>query len=176
MLTTFAVLAASVSRGRIDQRNGGRAGLAEVGIAGGGFAVQRQAQDLADGLVRILRGGEALAVANREEQILAVGREGDRAAFLAAPALGHLAPQHLEVLQSGRGGSDVQPGAGQRQAAAIVTRLGIGEIDTLVGGVTGRDEDAQHAVLALPVDRRAYCRPSSSVPVGSPARRARPFR
>ena len=63
--------------GRIDQRNGGRAGLAEVGIAGGGFAVQRQAQDLAYGLVRILGGSEALAVANREEQILAVGREGD---------------------------------------------------------------------------------------------------
>ena len=46
----------------------------------------------------------------------------------------------------------VQLGAGQRQAAAIVTRLGIGEIDTLVGGVMGREEDAQHAVLALPID------------------------
>ncbi len=49
---------------------------------------------------------------------------------------------------------DVQLGAGQRQAAAIVTRLDIGEIDTLVGGVMGREEDAQHAVLALPIDRR----------------------
>ena len=165
-----------MSRGRIDQGNGGSAGFAEVGIAGGGFAVQRQAQDLAFGLVRILGGGEALAVANREEQILAVGREGDLRAFLAALALGHLAPQHLEVFQSGRGGGGVQLGAGQRQAAAIVTRLDIGEIDTLVGGVMGREEDAQHAVLALPIDRRAYCPPGSSLPAGTPAKRARPFR
>ena len=78
--------------GRIDQGNGGRAGLAEVGIAGGGFAVQRQSQDLAFGLVWILGGGEALAVAHRQEQMLAVGREGDLPAFLAALALGHLAP------------------------------------------------------------------------------------
>ena len=55
-------------------------------------------------------------------------------------------------MQPGRGGGDVQLGAGQRQAAAVVARLGIGEIDTLVGGVTGRDEDAQHAVLTLPID------------------------
>ena len=53
--------------GRIDQRNGGGAGLAEVGVARGGFAVQRQAQDLAYGLVRILGGGHALAVANSQE-------------------------------------------------------------------------------------------------------------
>jgi len=42
---------------RIDQGNGGSARFAEVGIARGGFAVQRQAQDLAFGLVWILGGG-----------------------------------------------------------------------------------------------------------------------
>ena len=124
--------------GRIDQRNGGRAGFAEVGIAGGGFAVQRQVQDLAYGLVRILGRGEALAVANREEQRLAVGREGDCPAFLAAFALGHLVPQHLESspLQRGGVGGEGQLGARQRQTAAVVTRFGIREIDSLVGSVT----------------------------------------
>src|SRR5215469_2912380 len=82
--------------GRIDQWNAGSARLAGVGIAGGGFAIQRQAQDLAFGLVWILGWSEALAIANREEQILAVRREGDLAAFLPAFALGQLAPQHLE--------------------------------------------------------------------------------
>ena len=48
----------------------------------------------------------------------------------------------------------MQLSARQRQAAAIVTRLDIGEIDTLVGGVMRREEDAQHAVLALPIDWR----------------------
>src|ERR1035441_1546219 len=53
--------------GRIDQGNGGSASFAEVGIARGWFAVQREAQDLAYGLVRILGGGHALAVANSQE-------------------------------------------------------------------------------------------------------------
>ena len=97
MLTTFAVLAVSVSVG------GSMSGIVRapvlpaVGIVGGGFAVQRQVQDLAYRLVRILGRREALAVANREEQRLAVGREGNCAAFLAALALGHLMPQHLEL-------------------------------------------------------------------------------
>ncbi len=59
--------------GWIDQGDSASAGLAGVRIAGGGFAVQRQAQDFADRLVRILGRREALAVSDREEQILAVG-------------------------------------------------------------------------------------------------------
>jgi hypothetical protein len=70
-----------VSR-RIDKGNGGSAGLAEVGIARGWFAVQCQAQDLPFGLVWILGGCEALTVANCKEQKLAVGGEGDLRAFL----------------------------------------------------------------------------------------------
>src|SRR6185436_15664882 len=91
-------------------------------------------------------------VANRHEQILSIGRENDLPARLAAPAPGHLAPQHSEIIQS-RHTSGVQLGAGQRLSPAIVTRLYISDIDTLVGGVMGREEDAQHAVLALPIDR-----------------------
>jgi hypothetical protein len=45
---------------------------------------------------RIL-GGEELAVANREEEILTVGREGDLPSLLADLALRHLAPEHVEV-------------------------------------------------------------------------------
>src|SRR5207302_6481 len=125
--------------GRIDQGNGGSAGLAEVGIAGGWLAVQREAQDLAYGLVRILGGGHTLAVADREEEIPAVGREGDRPSCLPAPTRGPLPPQHLQVFQFGGSGGSVQFGAGQRKAAAIVTRLDISEIDTLVGRVTWRE-------------------------------------
>src|SRR6185436_15996065 len=44
---------------RIDQRNGGRASLAEVGVARRRLAVQRQTKDLAGGLIRILRRREA---------------------------------------------------------------------------------------------------------------------
>src|SRR5205823_11851874 len=100
----------------------------------------------------ILGGGHSLAVANREKKILAVGGEGDLRAFLPTLALGHLAPQHLEVFEFSRGGRGVQPGARESQASAIVTRLGIGEIDTVIGGVTWREEDAVHAVLALVVN------------------------
>src|SRR6185437_11453273 len=46
---------------RIDQWNGGSTVFPEVGITWGGFAIQRQAQDLAYGLVRILGWGHALA-------------------------------------------------------------------------------------------------------------------
>ena len=86
MLTTFAVLAASVSLGGSIRGMVASAGLAEVGIAGGGFAVQRQTQDLAFGLVWILSGREPLAVANREEQIL-VRRARKRSAPPSWPPL-----------------------------------------------------------------------------------------
>src|SRR5215467_8259361 len=141
--------------GRIDQRNGGSAVLAEVGISRSGFAVQSQTKNLAFGLVGILSGSEALAVAHREEQILSVGREGNLRAFLAALALGQLTPDHLEVLQSRGGRGGVQLGTSQGQAAAVITRLNVSEINTLVGCVIGRDEDAQHTVLTLPVDWRS---------------------
>ena len=145
-------MAASVSARRIDQGNGGGAGFALHRIAGRGFAVQRQPQDLAFRLVGILGGGEALAVAHREEEVVAVRREGDLRACLAALAPGHLAPQHLEPVQPGPLAVQHKLAPAQRQAAAIITRFDIGEIHIVVGGVMGREEDAQHAVLALIID------------------------
>ena len=47
--------------------------LPKLGLPGRGLAVERQPQDLAFRLIRILGRGHALAVANSEEQILAVG-------------------------------------------------------------------------------------------------------
>src|SRR5260370_39984620 len=96
-------------------------GFAEVGIAGGGFAIQRQSQDLAYGLVRILGRGHALAVADREEQIRAVGGESDLRTRPAAFAPGHLAPQHIEIFQSRIAGAGVQPCARQTLAPGVVT-------------------------------------------------------
>ena len=43
---------------------------------------------------------------------------------------------------------------GEREAPAILTRLDIGQIDTLVDRVMGRKKDALHAVLALPIHWR----------------------
>src|SRR5690242_5442 len=93
---------------RIDQGDGGRAGLSEVRITRRRFAVQREPQDLAFRLIRILSGSHALAIANRKEEIVAIGRECDGRAFLAALAARDLSPQHLEVLECGRGGGGIQ--------------------------------------------------------------------
>ncbi len=84
MLTTFALFAASVSVGGSISGTVDAPVLPEVGITRRWFAIQRQPQDLAYRLVRILGGGHALAIANSEEQILAVGRESDLTAILAA--------------------------------------------------------------------------------------------
>ena len=102
MLITGAVFAASVSRGGLINGQAGRARLARHRIARRGLAVERQPQDLADLGVRILRGRHALTIADRQEQILTVGRERDLRAELSAPALRHVAPQHLQSLEARR--------------------------------------------------------------------------
>ena len=104
MLTTFAVLAASVSLGGSIRGIVAAPVLPKLGLPGAGLPSSVRRRILPSGWFGILGGSHALAVANREEQILAVGREGDLRAFLAALALGHLAPQHLEVFEFRRGG------------------------------------------------------------------------
>src|SRR5207253_240216 len=52
---------------RIDQRNSGRASLAGHRITRRGLAVERQPQDLAEFLIRVLRGCHALPIADGEE-------------------------------------------------------------------------------------------------------------
>ena len=140
-------------RGGSIRGDGGGAGFAEVGIAGRGFAVEGQAQDLADWLVRVLSGGHALAVADGHKQILAVGGEGDLATGLTALTARHLAPQHFEVFEAGVA-SGVQFGAGQALTAAVIARFDICDVDVLVRGVMRREKDAEHTALALPVDGR----------------------
>src|SRR5258708_6581092 len=75
-------------------------------IAWRGLAVERQAQNLADFRVRILRGRHALAIADGEEQVLAVGRKRDLRAELAAAALRHVTPQHLQSIQARGAGAE----------------------------------------------------------------------
>ncbi len=134
---------------RIDDRNGGRAPLARLRVAGGGLAVQGQAQDLAQRLVGILGRRHALALAHRQEQILLVRREGDRGAELAA-----LAPRARRARSpSARRGSaapllEGQLGPRQGKAGAAVAGFRIGEVDAVVGRIAGRDIDAQQAALA----------------------------
>ena len=128
MLTTGAVFASFRIARRIDQRHARRAGLAGHRIARRGLAVERQAQDLAELLVGILGGRHALAIADRQEQVLAVGREGDLRAELSAPALGHLAPQHLQPVEARRAVADAPvgparaPGSTRRRPAPTYVR------------------------------------------------------
>src|SRR5262249_19731745 len=85
---------------RIDQESTERALLSGHRVAGSGLAVERQAQDLAERLVGILRGRHPLAIADRQKQVAAVGRKGDLGAELAAAALRHLTPEYLQSLEA----------------------------------------------------------------------------
>src|ERR1019366_276643 len=86
---------------RIDHGNTRRADLAGLWIAGRRFAVERQTQNLAQRLVGILDGCHALTVADRQEEILAIGRECDRGAELSAATALAVAPDDLELLETG---------------------------------------------------------------------------
>ena len=103
-------------RRRVDDGHSGRAGFACHGIAGGWFAIERQPQDLAERLVGILGRRHALPVANGEEEILAVGREGDLRAELSALASLAVAPDDLEPFEARRIVADLQLGAREREA------------------------------------------------------------
>jgi len=66
--------------------------FAEVGISRGRFAVQRQAQNLADGLVWILCGSETLTVATEGIDTGPSRREGHRTTFAVHLSLPHQDP------------------------------------------------------------------------------------
>ena len=130
--------------------------LARHRVARRGLAVERQPQDLADRRVGILRRRHALAIADRQEQVLAVGRKGDLGAELTTTPLRHVTPQHLQSLEARRVLAQGQPGPcqGQARCPLLGARLGIGEVDAVIGRVMRRHEHAQHAALTLPQDRR----------------------
>ena len=152
MLTTFAVLAASVSLGGSIRGIVAAPVLPKLGLPGAGLPSSVRRRILPSGWSGSWAGVKRWRSPTVRNRYWPSGEKATCAPSWPPLPLGHLAPQHLEVFQSRRGGGGVQLRAGQRQAAAVVTRLGIGEIDALVGGVMGRDEHAVHAVLALPVD------------------------
>ena len=77
---------------------GGVTGLARHRIAGSGFAIEREAQDLADFHVRILGRRHALTIADGEKQA-AVRRKRDRRARRSAFSFRRVAPRHFEILR-----------------------------------------------------------------------------
>src|SRR6185312_6873012 len=137
---------------RIDDGDGVRAGFACHGIARGRFAVQSEAQDFAEWLVRILGRGHALAVAGGEVEQLAVGREGDGGAELSTFAAFGILPDDLEVFEAGCTITELQFGSGKREAGTVDARLGVGEIDVVVLRVMRRDIDAEHSALSVIAD------------------------
>src|SRR4051794_23162050 len=82
--------------GRINQGDARCPRLACLWIARRRFAVERQAEDLPKFLVWILRWRHALAIADRQEQILTIRRKGNLRTELSAFAFGHLSPDHLQ--------------------------------------------------------------------------------
>ena len=93
-----AVLASSVLAG-VRDRHRRSTRLARHRVAGRGLSVERQVQDLAEGLVRVLRRRETLPFATTEEQRIAVRSEGNNGAELASGSSGRIVPQPLQAGQ-----------------------------------------------------------------------------
>src|SRR4029078_5201646 len=96
--------------------------------------------------LRALR--HALTLPDGQEQVLPVGRELDLRAELAALALRHLMPQHLEPFEARLVAGDLELGAREREARAAFAGLGIGEVDVMGGPVARRREYAERAALS----------------------------
>src|SRR6185437_785236 len=145
-------------RRRIDYWHSGGASLACHRIAGSQFAVKRQSQDFAEWLIGVLGGCHALPFANAEEEILAVGRKGDRRAELAASPSLAITPDDLESFEARRTFVDLQLSPREREAGtAGLAWLGIGEINIVVGRIMRRKVHAQHSTLSLPQDCGDIC-------------------
>src|SRR5262249_23634515 len=121
--------------GRIDQGHARRARLALHRIPRGWLAIERQTQDLAEHLIGILRRCKALTLTDCEIEILAVWRESDLSAELATLALWHLTPEDFESLEARGVVADSKACACEGEARPVVARLGIGEIDGLIGRI-----------------------------------------
>ena len=105
--------------------------------------------DLAEGLIGILRRGEALPLARGQEQRLAVGREGDDRTELPARTVRARAPNHALVAQA----SAIEARTHQREARpAVGARLGVTQVDRAAGREIGRGRDVEQP--ALPAARR----------------------
>ena len=107
----------------INHRHAGRANLPLHGIAFGRLPIQRQPQNLAQRLVRVLGRRHPLTIAHRQKQILAVRRKGDLRTKLSAFAPLPVAPNHLQIVEARRVRSDRQPRQRKRQARSSIPGL-----------------------------------------------------
>ena len=136
-----ALFAASVSSGGsviVDRRS---ARPARHRIARRGLAVERQVQDLAERLARVLRRREALPLA-ASSGTATCRRARRRCVAPNWPPSPPAGSRQMTCSPSSRGSAAVADQLGPRQreaAAAVRRRLGIGQIDELVGGEVGRN-------------------------------------
>jgi hypothetical protein len=121
--------------GRVGDDDGRRAGLPGPRISRRRLSVERQVQDLAEGLAHVLRGREALPLARTQEQRFAIRSERDDSSELPASASRRIVPKHPQPIEP-RGALRVHKRRSSQSelAAAVLRGLRIGEIDLLVGG------------------------------------------
>src|SRR5688572_5515260 len=119
---------------RINQRHARGAGFSSHWITRSRLTVEREPQDLAERLIRILSGRHALSITGRKEQVLAVGRKRDRGAELAASPLRHLTPQHLQVFETRRALScrETRPREREARSRSLFVWLSVREIHAVV--------------------------------------------
>ena len=147
--------------GRVGDGDGRRAGLARPWIARRGLAVERQVEDLAERLARVLRGVKRCRSPELRNSDLPSGAKAIDRPELAALAARRIAPEHAAARPAAQPPADATSlRARQREpAAAVRRRLRIGEIDQ-----AGRPRSPARR-------RRRASRPGSTRP---PAARRRP--
>jgi hypothetical protein len=125
-----------------------RTALIRQRVAGRRFAVEREPDDRAERVRRVLGRRLLLAVAGADEEVLAVGVERDAVREVAvARHLRRLAPDDLEVLEGRRPVAGGQPRPTDHGTRAAVARLRPAEVDPLVVLEAGRDDHVAEASL-----------------------------
>jgi len=133
---------------RIGDRHHGRPQLACPGISGRRLSVERQVEDLAERLARVLRRREALPFARAQEQRLAVRRKCDDRAELPALTAGRIVPQQLRALEPRAFGVSDELRPRQRKPAPAIRRwLGIGQIHQVIAGECRRQLHVEQSAL-----------------------------
>src|SRR5207253_1202741 len=92
--------------------------LASLRIAGRGFSVECETQNLSDRLIRILRRCNSISIAEREKQKLPVRGKRDCTAGLSTHPAPAVTPDYLKSLQTRLAIGDHQSSARQRNAGS----------------------------------------------------------